>query len=659
MSLSSISGSVSRLTPRFYDADPNIRRAVPMAAFEIESPNDSPSLQNRANIDPPSAAKRVKQAGKLFFCKAAVVVWTALCFVLTLSATLWMRVYSYYKHKSFAEDLEKAQIKSVSDSLNIVLAGPHRGERTHAPADVSVESLKEGLLLAYRVNTGFVAGTETKSESEKLAVQVLEIRKKIERMAQGEIVPGGIAELREDLSAVMNTPLYQLLEREDCEAVNFVQFASVKLIATDGNEALRKYGKKCLGELRDEETGVVQLADHMTGYLNQLSFAYGFPHRALFIACHPLTAFHSATSAMDPLNYNASEGNPNFSAHAFSVDGKKLQFYYGPGPTGNPIFEHGVIPAYKKFGVFELRFNHQDMGKKSESHRVKEILRMGEENPDVLRHVLLGFDTKIRNNKNTQFHDADSFFAAYRAYLKNGLRGQMSQKNHSGIEIPEHLLSDAEADVAINQAQEFCNRLSANNPHWEETLKKKGPKGFLNHLRYAKGHLSGRKEETYHLTYPGKARMAKMMQLITDTYLGLAVIYRTFDAITPEMVERTLNEKLDKDLTSMRTSSACKQNIDRALVENISLRLFFRWTHNPAPLTQEEVYEIVGAVFGRARLVDDRNIMSNRYRILDDLLRFIGHAQGGVDTAHALLKGYRQALKPPTPFKQKIARFFS
>src|SRR6185436_4087070 len=115
---------------------------------------------------------------------------------------------------------------------------------------------------------------------------------------------------------------------------------------------------------------------------------------------------------------DASEGNPNFSAHSFKIGGKELKFYYGPGPTGNPVFEHGVLPAYEKFGVFELRFNHQDTSNRHEYVRIQELQRIVDENPKVLKHALLGFDTKMKNNKHVEFDDPAQFFAAFREYLK-------------------------------------------------------------------------------------------------------------------------------------------------------------------------------------------------------------------------------------------------
>jgi hypothetical protein len=397
--------------------------------------------------------------------------------------------------------------------------------------------------------------------------------------------------------------------------------------------------------LQENAFSPTQLADFMSGYLRKPGFSYHGLQFLLYIACHPLSAMHSAASEMDPLGYDPSEGNPPFSAHTFQSGNKKLIFYYAPGPTGNPIFEHGILPAYEKFNVFEIRFNHQDTIKKSEYYRVKEIQRIGDENPQVLRHALIGFDTKMKKNRNLQFQNARSFFANYASYVKKGVRGHENQKEHSGFNIPAHLLNDAQIDHVLAKAERFCTELSQNNPFWNKKMQKKGPSSLSNAARLFWKAAQGDREALYPLYHPGKKRMAKMMQLVTDTYLTLAMISRSLDAITPVMVKQTLDEKLDKDLAALRTSGACKQNVDRAVVQNISLRLFFRWIENPAPLTREEVYEIIGAVFGRARLVDDRKIIEKRFVILEDLLRFIGSAPNGVMRAHALLKEYPNSLR--------------
>jgi hypothetical protein len=617
-----------------------IEKEIKPMSHAVHFTNYSPANPSDASFHPPAVEEKTKRAAKSIFYKAAIGVLAGSLFVATFGGTLGARLISHYSHKSLKDDIEQAHIKSVSESLRIVLTGPNRGKRTSKPQELSFAKLKEDLLLSFKKEKGIDAGPETKREAAILAGKVLNIREQIKRLERGEY---RIEDLHSALSDAMNHSLYQTIKRQDSEAVNFLQFVAIKLLAADGTNALKNYGKKCLGDLKGNAFSPDQLADGMARYLAKPGFSYGagWP---IWAACHPFSVMHAAKSEYNPLGYDGAEGNPNFSAHAFCIGDKKMIFYYGPGPTGNPIFEHGVLPAYEKFGVFELRFNHQDAMSKHEYVRIQEIQRITDENPGVLRHALLGFDTKMKNNKGVEFDDSDQFFACYRDYVKNGVRGHHSRKNHSGFHIPKSLLSDEGVDTALNMAQEFCKIMSENNPYWKKAMTEKSKTGILETLRYHGHSTIGNQKELYALANPGKARMAKMMQLIADTFLTLAMLYRSFDAITPEMAKKSLDERLDKDLTALRTSGACKQDVDRAVIENISLRLFFRWTHNLAPLTRDEVYEIAGAVLGRARLVDDRKIIEKRYKILDDLLRFIGSAPKGVTTAHSLLKDYSKAL---------------
>jgi hypothetical protein len=607
---------------------------------------------------PQSHPSRLEKRAWSMVYNGAIVALTGSLFVLTCGGTLGARLYSHHAHNSLNVDIEEALKKSVSETLGIVLAGPSRGERRSRPQALSMARLKKGLLSASRKQKrsgppgrppqkrcvfgdpgrppqkrcvfgdpgrppqkrcvfGDPGRVETEREAGKLAAKVFKIRSKIERLAKTGSLKGGIKGLLIDLREAMQSPFYKSIKHTDCEGVNFLQFVAVKLIAADGTEALKNYGKKCLGKLEGDGFGPEDLAGLLSGELAKPGFAYGLLGKPLWIATHPFYAMHSAKSEYDPLGYDASLENPNFSAHSFEMGGKSLKFYYGPGPTGNPIFEHGVLPAYEKLGVFELRFNHQDMSSRNESFRIRELQRIVEENPRVLKHALLGFDTKMKKNKEVEFETPSQFFAAFREYLKKGIRGEHSRENHSGFEIPQSLLSDADLELSLTKAQEFCERLCVENAHWQHAMEE------------ARGQL----------------RMGKMMQIIIDAYLTLAMVVRSLDAMTPEMAKRALDAKLDRDLTALRTSAACKQDVDRGVVENIALRLFFRWTENPTPLTQDEVYEIAGAVLGRARMAADRKILAGRYEILDDLLRFVGSAPSGVSIAHSLLKDFRQTLK--------------
>ena len=64
---------------------------------------------------------------------------------------------------------------------------------------------------------------------------------------------------------------------------------------------------------------------------------------------------------------------------------------------------------------------------------------------------------------------------------------------------------DSQVDLALSKAEEFCEKLSSGNSHWEAQMQNK----------------------------TGKRRMGKMMLLVADTFLTLGMLYKSFDRITP------------------------------------------------------------------------------------------------------------------------------
>jgi len=68
---------------------------------------------------------------------------------------------------------------------------------------------------------------------------------------------------------------------------------------------------------------------------------------------------------------------------------------------------------------------------------------------------------------------------------------------------------------------------------------------------------------------------------------------------------------------------ACKQDIDRGVIINVMTILYFD-ALGGVKLTKERMHQIVGIVLGRPEMVDDRSILTNRYKALSDLLHFIG-----------------------------------
>jgi hypothetical protein len=613
--------------------------------------NESSAIEEKVSKAAPPVASRVKSAVCLVFGSLFIFTWAALNFWWAGIA----RVVTYHNHKTLHEGIEKAQMQKLAEGLEIVVEGKQLGQiaEVDMPGRV-IGSFTQGELTA-NILKQKGEGADLESAS-RMAKKVVEIKEKIRLLKNESSFSLDVASVREKIAEVMNMPLYRDLERNsDCYAVNFLQILAVKLIATDGTETLRAYGKECLNKADlQPNSGVnpTELADLLSGYLKKPSFnvdRFGplKEGRFLWWAAHPFKGIHALFSNTHPLDYNGSKENPHFSAHSFEMeDGRKIDFYYGAGPTGDPLFEHGLLPAYEKFGTFELRFNHQNTHDSKDHQRILRTRKM--ESAEHL-HAVISFDKPWAQRLCWEYYSVEDFFAKLKTYASEGLRDiDDDPKTDNGLYIPEDLFSDEEVALALEKAEEFCHKLSESNSHWRDNMH--DPKG--------------------------RERMGRMMILIADTFLTLGMLYGSLDRITPQMIENQMNDRLDQDLFAIRNSGACKQGVDRAVVENISLRLFFRWAADATPLSHDEVCEIAGSVFGRARIVDDRNIQWRRYEILDDLLRFVGGVPdgGGVFAAHGVLKGYREALAsqdsepvqetppaPPVPatwysyFKRKIA----
>lgn len=521
----------------------------------------------------------------------------ALILLLAVVNCFWtwiLNLVSYVKHDSFRNDIETARAQKMVESLNICLEGKHLGQVSSK--NIFKEEFKQNLI-DHKISSEM---------AEMLTQKILSIRAKIERLKEGK---GSVNAVREEVEACMRLPLYQtLIQEKNCYAINFLQILAVKLLSGDANQALQNYGHKMIGqegERGDQPMPLAHFADRMQRVLNQPSFR----KNAIWVLAHPFLAIHALQSHTHPLQYNASSKNPCFSAHSFSFgSGKEMQFYYGPGITGDPLFKRGVLPMYRKMGVFELRFNHQDTWRRADHMRIQEAARTANEQHI---HVVIGFDKKVGRELLQKYQSIEDFFSKYRSYVQTNLRSIKERKIDNGLMIPETLFSDEKVTLALQKAEEFCTELAKKNPYFQRAVIEK------------------------------KEEIAQMMMLISDAFLSLGILYESSKKITPEMIERSLDEKLDKDLTKIRISGACKQDVDRAVIENLTLRLFFRCTNDDRPLTVQEAWEMAGVIFGRARIVDDRVILIGRYRIFNHLLHFIGAREDGMECAAKILRDYR------------------
>jgi len=439
----------------------------------------------------------------------------------------------------------------------------------------------------------------------------------------------------------MSSAIYQKLKTsENNPAIELLQVLAIKDLSAQGEPALQNYGKKILGSLGKYTYTWDELADQLDEQAGAF-FAYqrnGLISAIFWAIAHPSEVMHEVEASWFPLEYNGHKGNPNFRGSDFSLDGKSMQFYYGPGPTGDRLYNDGVLVYMDKLNkeganVLELRHNFQNMEKSSEAQRIYEMMRYEQEHSDSMRLLSMSFDTEAMrmSEQFCQFRTPREFMLLYAkfAMAKKGIddtshsiehiqpwshdKVLKAHKKDNGIFVGRDVLDKMTLKEAFLCANDVFTTLAIDNDHWNRLIENK----------------------------EGKQRLGRMMQLGTQAIISVGAVVKSLgDIHSPENIKIALNKKLDADLAASRVSGACKQDIDRAVVENIALRLFFRLLHDDSPLSQDEVYSIAGAVVGRARLVEGRLIQWKRYEVLSDLLHFVGN-QENVETLAAKLRAFQ------------------
>jgi len=536
----------------------------------------------------------------------------------------------YYPRKAMQETVEMARIAKLESALHLKLTGIDRGTGLdeHSFSEVSRkrgEPYKEAIIeKTYKKFIGLsddeTLSSEDKSNFEYQAAQkfingVFDLAAKIELLdclcKIGIVNVDSVDGIRKEMSDLMGPlmaptrkgglearpGIYETLADCDHPAVNFLQILSIKIHAADGEPILSEKARQSGIDLQKGPYPMGQLADAIKGHLKQfapLTFNHDRMINKLWWAIqHPKRAYHSFQSEQDPLIYNPNQGNPSYLGPRFErSDGdamKTMQAYYGPSPTGDRVFEFGLLPAYRKFGIFEIYFNYQDTTHAPEKARIEEIQRIAAkpENKDCLKHVVLGFDAKIKNPQMQDlilnFKTVAEFFQGYESFVMKGVR---DLKLETGFAIPQELLSDAQLKGIFASSREFFLKMGLepklNDPKWK------------------------------------KKDLAEMMIMDIDARIASAIIYQQLNRVPDRQAG------VDKDLTTCYVSARCKQHIDRGAVQSNALRLYFRMFEDDSYLTQREFEEISGGILGRAPNVENRNILFHRYKRFDSLMRLIG-----------------------------------
>lgn len=430
-----------------------------------------------------------------------------------------------------------------------------------------------------------------------------------EKKDKGQIEVGSVGAIRKQLAELLGSRVYQALkDTKDNIIIEYLQEVSLCMIKADATGVLEKYGKELQKEIQKEPQPATfntcqELAKAIEAELEKPNFRRDSKFDVIWFAItHPDATFHTLDAKYNPLGYDSHCTN-NADYHGFTLlQNKKnepIQFYYGSCQTGDPIYEHGVIPAYRKRKLTEVRFNYQsthcddELARTEELHRIAEKSESDDKSDGKLVVVTLSFDTKVRSAEGKKLLgivDSEKFIEQFHSKIKEEARKPLTEKDkkeHFGYYIPETALNKDQLEKTLNVSTDISKILLGSD------------------------HASN-KETGLEATDP--IRLKKMLMMSTDTVLSLAVL---------------MNVRPD------RCSGACKEDIDRGPPENLIMRIYAELKERPSvedfkKWLKSEGATLVAGLVARGRHTDQqRNPMMSRAVILLDLLQSMGDEQLG------------------------------
>ncbi|MCP5504295.1 MAG: hypothetical protein H7A41_03990 [Chlamydiales bacterium] len=603
IAIDSSENQIAPFSPIFSDGEEWVRSSLVKRTPEVIDLS-SPATQDLSGCA--YVAKKVAFLFVKYVLVAPVLLSLSLVFN---TVTIIPKLYNYFSVNNLKQKVEDHKRRVLQTALDVQIHGKTMKQWTYG-------ELIRMTARSYLVNI-----------PKKHRVEIRQFIHDVKRIEYDIRYGRDTSEIREDIDQLMGSNIYQALKETDHPAVEFLQILCMKYIGGKGTEesdVFEEYGREVVGDLDGKtEFTLGELADVMDERTGVGVFgAYqrnGLASTIIWVLSHPFDFLRSTTDEWDPLVFNSHEGNPDVYGYDFvlpkasdpSGKEKRMHFYYGPGPTGDRLYNEGYLVYLDKKGLFERRTNHQNLHHRSEALRVYEMRRYEEAHPDSLRFLSLSFDTPLMKTppRLHQEGPVQHFMSALKEHYCEERAHRVMHADpevENGVYIGPDVLGDKEVERALTVSEEIFSRLSEGNDYWDQLMSQGAE---------------------------GEKRLARMMILGTHGVIGLGSIYKALQD------SPAFDERLDADLATCRASGACKQDIDRAVVENITERIFFRLLTNDGPITKQELDSIVGAVLARAYIVEGRLIQWKRYEILSDLLHFVGTPEN-TKKLSACLRGY-------------------
>ncbi len=473
------------------------------------------------------------------------------------------------------EKMEEIRIQKLRETLCLHLSGEQKGQR-----------LPEESKQVFTRPDGSREGDSFYREVEKLQTVLMGSNIRVQ-------------DIRNQLNHLLEDPFYKAHANEDIAHVNFLQFLAIKLQCAGGQSLLEQYAEKVQEgrDCGDSLSKQIQTDRQNSPHFNR---------KGIQQAAWGVSNIYSSVDGPSPVrlaaidkgvDYNAHPSNPSHFGLEFRNRNQKMQGVYGPTPVGDSIY-NAVLLGYRKLGIREVYFNHQDTSKKPEQFRIQEIDEIASDRVDVLDHVIIGFE----KNKEVQSwlkDDSRKDWSHYITLLRNP-----ENRKIMGMNIPERLLSEDEISRLLDRAETY----------FEECVDQR--RGSLSQKEIKEGIIMG-----------------------VDAMIEAAIIDKV-------MLQRQSEDRsqMDADFQHDFIRSCCKQHVDRGVAQGSAIWIFHRAFSNQSRLTVDEKRSLMAGILGRSVMIDDRQMVESKSNRLHSFLKLIGEDDQSMQGLHGFMQDVRSRL---------------
>lgn len=462
---------------------------------------------------------------------------------------------------------------------------PYGFYKLHASHKKSAEAIEGMAVKRQRAVQEAVANVAlpTRKTSDPLHKQVQKIQAMVAEVVKPGHTHAHMQAVREEIDKALSLPSYQSSKGDEANPeIAFLHQAVCALtVKSEGMNEMEAHGARLM-EGQEREDGIKGLANALDSVVAKGSVFNKDSKIALLFwsIFHPqkaFTAFIGNQSGIGKYYNSYAHGNANIYLGYYQVNGKKVHFYQGPGPTGDRLFG-AFLQHLENHGATHQQLSLEQPGQAGEAERRLLQLDMKEAHPDTLSLLAMPLDGPAWKGTGPFSGEMDSsnYFDTLKDFVMTDDAHRTMQRDRTednGFYFPKEAISDKELDDAFTFATTRFTEFEDNSSHFKD--------------------MDGKREN--------KARL-----LAFDTLVSVQAMFNYAKGSKGEM----------------SYSQACKQDIDRGVIVNVLTRVYIDGM-NGVTIDEAYINQLVGMVDIRPEMVEGRIILMDRFEPLSDMLHII------------------------------------